>query len=188
MPVRSAIPGLKRLPKPNGYVTWYWAAAQLSSATDGFLPRTARLWHGRGKPSPEEFATIRNRAAQLSLDLHTWMRGRRPRGPQRERRGTIYFVRAGERIKIGFSQDVPRRLAQLQLFFPDVLEVVLELPGTILLERELHRRFGDLNIRQEWFEFAPPIAAFVDQEQRRLTSEPPLSESRDLVRIAPGGN
>lgn len=76
MPERSAIPGIKRLPKPAGFFTWYWVAAQLSSKTGGFHPRTARLWHGKGEPAPAELEAIKTQANQLSMDLEEWASGR----------------------------------------------------------------------------------------------------------------
>ena len=51
MAAPSAIPGLKKLPKPDGFFTWYWAASQISRKADAFRPKTVRLWHGKGQPS-----------------------------------------------------------------------------------------------------------------------------------------
>lgn len=163
MPERSAIPGLKRLPKPGGRFTWYWVASQISTRAGDFRPKTARLWHGVGAPNEQELEQIRQQAHRLSVDLREWLLGRR-KTPHRGKRGTIYFIRAGERVKIGFTQNMDRRLSQLQLFFPERLEVVLTLPGSILMEHELHRRFAAHELEREWFAYAAPIAAFVGQE------------------------
>jgi hypothetical protein len=159
MPARNDIPGLKRLPKPNGYSTWYWAASQISRVAD-FRPRTVRLWHGCGEPSSIELDQIRAQAIQLSLDLQECRATKRA---YRSKRGVVYFVKAGERVKIGFTVDVERRLSQLQALFPDDLELVLSIPGSILMEKELHRRFQAFQLKREWFLYSAQISAFVEK-------------------------
>ena len=155
------IPGLKRLPKPNGFVSWYWAASQITRNVGQFRPKTVRLWHGQGEPPPTELSRIASQAQQLTIDLKE-APGRYRLGARRSKRGTVYFVRAGERVKIGFTKDLDRRLVQLQNFFPDPLEVLLSMPGSILMEQELHRRFAADRLRGEWFLCSPAIRAFTE--------------------------
>jgi hypothetical protein len=186
MPTRSDIPGLKRLPKSDGFFTWYWASSQITRRAMGFAPTVVRLWHGRGEPSPQERLAIRDRALRLTVDLKDWMlrqdRGRRQL--KKRKVGSIYFIRAGDRVKIGFTQNVARRTSQLQTFFPDDLEVLLVTPGSPMLERELHRRFAALQIRREWFLYEGPVVEHVVREQDRSRSEPFLSESLGLSESA----
>ncbi len=168
MAVRSDIPGLKRLPKPGGFQTWYWAASQISRKGD-FEPRTVRLWHGQGDPSPAELEQIHAQALKLTLDLKEYYSGSRRR--YRSKRGSVYFARAGDRVKIGFTANVGRRLSQLQTFFPEDLELLLVMPGSILMEKELHRRFEAFLIQREWFLYAEPIEAFVKKMSRAVPAQ-----------------
>lgn len=139
MPAPNAIPGLKRLPKKGGISTWYWSARQIARDAGDFRPRTMRLWHGAGEPAPLDLAEIRRAAYNLTLDLKDWRAGRtrRARQPSGRMRGLIYFARAGERVKIGFSKDVAIRIAQLQRNVPDEIELLLTMAGSPVLEREL---------------------------------------------------
>ncbi|MCK1402070.1 GIY-YIG nuclease family protein [Bradyrhizobium sp. 4] len=176
----SDIPGLKRLPKPGGFSTWYWSASQLTREAKDFTPRTARLWHGLGEPAAEQLTVIKARALRLTQDLQEWqLRARKKPGrglAKRSPRGSIYFVRAAERVKIGFSKDVRRRVAELQTFFPEPLDLLLVLPGSILNEHAMHRRFADLCITREWFRYEERIARFVAKNKVRTS----FSESHDL--------
>jgi hypothetical protein len=193
MPKVGEIPGLKKLPKPGGCFTWYWAASQITREAAGFLPRTARLWHGQGEPTAEELTKVKASVQRLSQELEDWrlrersrflaakFRAEKKKIDRRSRRGTIYFVRAGERVKIGFTQNLKRRLSQLQTFFPYPLELLMSVPGSLLMEQELHRVFSELNITREWFLPGPELLAFIDKTNRAAArgnnSEPIFSES-----------
>lgn len=180
MPKVSAIPGLKRLPKPDGYFTWYWAASQITRGMEDFRPRTARLWHGKGEPSPAELVAIGDAARRLSQDLEDWrlrartrplaLKFRGDRLARRSPRGFIYFVRAGDRLKIGFTRNVKRRLSQLQTFFPEPLELLGAIPGSLLMEQEVHRHFGHLNITREWFNVEPELLVYIEKMSRSAST------------------
>ena len=174
MPAVNAIPGLKRLPKPGGCFTWYWSASQIARDSGNFRPRTFRLWHGVGEPSANELVEIQQRCDALTFDLREWqLRSKRQRRKieggrvYSRKRGFIYVIRAGERVKVGFSRNVERRLREMQTHSPDDLELVLAVAGSPVLEHELHARFGDLSLRGEWFRYEQPIRDFVAAEQAR---------------------
>jgi len=66
--------------------------------------------------------------------------------------GKIYFLLAGEHVKIGFTiQKLEGRIAQLQLGNPHELKLLGWIEGTILQETEMHDRFRHLQVRSEWF-------------------------------------
>lgn len=77
--------------------------------------------------------------------------------------GYIYF--AGTRdadgaiaaVKIGFSNDPVRRMAELATASPQGIELLAWLPGTRADERALHERFDDERASGEWFEFSGRI-------------------------------
>ena len=82
------------------------------------------------------------------------------------RRGTdlVYYIRFGDRIKIGTSSNLKRRLSTLT--YDEILAVE---PGTQALVRERHREFSVLRIdgQRMWFHDAPALRAHAD----RLRSE-----------------
>lgn len=172
MPARGRVRGLQKLPKPGGYHTWYWSASQLSRSSEGFYPRSVRLWHGVGEPAPTELAEIEARAHQLSLDLQDWLV--KPARKVRSKRGFIYFIRAAENVKIGFSRDTKRRMAELQTFFPFPLEMLGSIPGSTLTERQMHHRFRSLRVNGEWFRHSSEIDGFLEKNRTGGTSEPPV--------------
>ncbi len=83
--------------------------------------------------------------------------------PRSERLGSIYFIEAVgiDRVKIGFSQDVPKRLRKLQASSPVPLRVIKQVQGSIESEQVLIRVFEKYRVHGEWFERAP-LQAFID--------------------------
>lgn len=79
----------------------------------------------------------------------------------------VYFVQAGHwgPIKIGFSDDVDKRIASLQTGNPEVLRLLLVVPGTMATEAKLHEQFASSRIRQsgEWFKTSRQLLEFVGQ-------------------------
>lgn len=75
-----------------------------------------------------------------------WRRGVRARVA-----GFIYFVEAGDHIKIGYAKDWQSRIASLQTGHHQTLRVIGAVAGNISDEQALHRRFRYLRSRGEWF-------------------------------------
>lgn len=67
--------------------------------------------------------------------------------------GAVYAIRDDVRsaVKLGWSTDPLRRLAQLQTAVPNVLRIVAVVAGGKTLERGLQQEFKDRRIRGEWF-------------------------------------
>lgn len=84
--------------------------------------------------------------------------GVRPRPLAGQRRGTVYFMRFGDLIKIGYSADLRQRLKALR---PD--SVLATMPGTMQDERALHARFGPLWDHGEYFRAEPELMAYIDE-------------------------
>lgn len=70
----------------------------------------------------------------------------------------IYFITDGEFVKIGYTdnEDLAPRLAALQTANARELRVVGTIPGGADVEATLHRVFGALRVRGEWFALAVP--------------------------------
>jgi hypothetical protein len=81
----------------------------------------------------------------------------------KERDGLVYFVQAGPRgpIKVGWSQDVERRIAELQTANAAKLVLLGTVSGTLETEAALHARFSHLRLEAEWFRNSPEIHEFL---------------------------
>lgn len=77
------------------------------------------------------------------------------RTPDAERSSIVYLIGSPESrlVKIGRSDDVPRRLADIQRMSPVPLTVLWATPGGAELEARLHRRFAGHRRHGEWFDF-----------------------------------
>lgn len=67
----------------------------------------------------------------------------------------VYYVRKGRRIKIGFSANLPVRLAKLGG------ELLACEPGGLALERRRQAQFADARIAGEWFRPTPRLLAYI---------------------------
>jgi hypothetical protein len=74
----------------------------------------------------------------------------------------VYFLRFGDRIKIGYTADLRERLRSVP--HDEVLHVE---PGGRRDERRVHAAFVHLRIRGEWYEAAPDLLAFIGDLQAR---------------------
>lgn len=76
----------------------------------------------------------------------------------------VYFVRAGQFIKIGFSCDVRARVDSFRIGCPYEIELLGTVLGGAKKEHEFHRRFRDLHYRGEWFRLDGELAEYVREE------------------------
>jgi hypothetical protein len=80
----------------------------------------------------------------------------------------VYFIqeKAGGPIKIGFSGNPLKRLAEIQTGYPRELMLLGTMPGGRREERDLHRRFGRFKTFGEWFQDDPVIVEFIKHASR----------------------
>lgn len=74
----------------------------------------------------------------------------------------VYFIKpvdADGPIKVGCSTFPPARLAALQTWSPVDLEIISHFEGSKEIERAIHERFAQWQVRGEWFE---PVKALTD--------------------------
>lgn len=87
--------------------------------------------------------------------------------PARKHAPLVYFIRNGNRLKIGTSTEVKRRIRTLALRAENI---VLLLDGGKPLESQMHDRFKDLRIgNTEWFAYEGALVDYVQTETARLT-------------------
>jgi hypothetical protein len=75
----------------------------------------------------------------------------------------VYFIRDVETryIKVGIAVNVRARLKQLQTGNASRLELLGAIPGGLVREQELHRRWAQYRGRGEWFVPDPTFIAEV---------------------------
>ena len=70
----------------------------------------------------------------------------------------VYFIAFGDRIKIGTSANVKRRMSQLPV---DTL--LGTIPGSRDKEAQMHARFASARVgKTEWFTRSPELLAFIE--------------------------
>lgn len=77
----------------------------------------------------------------------------------------VYFVQCEDEfgpVKIGISDDVQRRLADLQSCNPYPLRLLTVISGGLLMEQALHKRFGKWRRNGEWFSYSAELRTFVE--------------------------
>lgn len=75
----------------------------------------------------------------------------------------IYFIlnAASSTIKIGYSHDPQKRLANLQTSHHDRLEIIGVIPGGLAEEARLHRQFAGVRLSGEWFRATPELLSAI---------------------------
>lgn len=70
--------------------------------------------------------------------------------------GLVYFIRFGDRIKIGFTTNLQSRMKAIPYD-----EILMVTPGTMDDERQCHQAFAHLRETGEWFRADPELLAFI---------------------------
>lgn len=83
----------------------------------------------------------------------------------------IYFMRAGEFVKIGRSKQWKLRMREMQTGSPYTIVPLLVIVADAKTERELHRRFKADHFRGEWFHNSPKLNAFIKDNLFRCVAK-----------------
>jgi hypothetical protein len=89
----------------------------------------------------------------------------------------VYFVRAGEFVKIGFAKDVRHRYGFISQMCPHPCELIAVIPTknenqSRDIERSLHARFKDYRHKLEWFRYTPEIESYAYEASRPRIQRP----------------
>lgn len=78
----------------------------------------------------------------------------------------VYFLRVGDRVKIGTTTNLSERVKALSLTLSEVTHVI---PGDAEMERTLHERWDRYRVHanREWFHASGSLAAFLRPETLR---------------------
>jgi hypothetical protein len=74
----------------------------------------------------------------------------------------LYFIRAGDAVKIGHAADVFKRMVNMQANNHLELDCICRLRGRGHEERSWHSFFRANHIRGEWFEWTPAMQRAID--------------------------
>jgi hypothetical protein len=79
----------------------------------------------------------------------------------------VYFVRAGNFVKIGTTSNLDQRLASMLTDNPVEVEVLLIVPGSKEQEKTFHARFKEFHHRREWFRLDGELAEWIEKERSK---------------------
>lgn len=76
----------------------------------------------------------------------------------------VYFARAGEYVKIGFSGWPEKRMKSIQTGCPLAITLQAKMPGTLKTELATKRRFSEYRVRRngEWFRYEGELKVFIE--------------------------
>ncbi len=73
----------------------------------------------------------------------------------------VYFARAGDRIKIGVSRNVAKRLKDVGAHLLEDIVLLGTIVGSDRLERAIHARLKAHRVKNEWFADCPEVRSVV---------------------------
>lgn len=108
-------------------------------------------------------ATVREEAAaedrrkgrdpQVGSELVTTSKGR-----TEKRESVVYYMQLGNRVKIGTSFNLPKRVQQIS---PE--KVLATEPGGTVTERQRHKQFAELRVVGEWFRLEGTLVEHINE-------------------------
>ena len=104
---------------------------------------------------PEQRAPFWNAIRDL-VDGEVHREAPEPRPASPRRTGLVYYVRFGDRVKIGYTTNLTERLRVLPHD-----ELLATEPGTIQDERARHEEFAHLRVNGEWFDYDESLARHI---------------------------
>lgn len=99
---------------------------------------------------------------------------RKVRGLTLRSRGFVYAISCGPKrpVKIGFTGDLNRRLDDLQVGSPHVLQVDAAMPGYLVFEKSLHEALAPRVLAGEWFSRSEETRAVIEFMRKHSIAGP----------------
>lgn len=85
--------------------------------------------------------------------------------PAPDRPPVVYFIRVGDRIKIGTTIGLRGRLDSIRTMAGHEPEVLLVIPGGHIEERQAHALFAAEHVRGEWFRPSEHLMQFIAERR-----------------------
>jgi hypothetical protein len=106
----------------------------------------------------------------------------------KDARGYVYFARAEDEVKIGFTKNPWARITALKTARPSI-ELLATERGTPATEAGLHTRFAADRISttgagREWFRWSPAIAEYVENLKAGRPNDPPTTNADGSTTVA----
>ena len=97
--------------------------------------------------------------------------------------GQVYFLLAPDvrRVKIGRSIDIRRRLIEIRLLSPVMLELIGVVPGGSAVETMYHQRWSHLRQHGEWFQATDELLDHLHADNIVAAWNRARQEARDLA-------
>jgi hypothetical protein len=96
----------------------------------------------------------------------------------------VYFLRAGDAIKIGYTTNLAARKRALETASAVPLELLASIPGDRSEEARLHREWWHLHIRGEWFHVDEELLRYIrEQINGDISHEPAPCERAQATRV-----
>ncbi|MCV9909386.1 GIY-YIG nuclease family protein [Brucella sp. HL-2] len=77
--------------------------------------------------------------------------------------GYVYMIKSGYFVKVGHSHDPSSRFRSIRTATPDDCEILFYMPGSVKLEKRLHREFASCHYKKEWFFLCGKLKKFVQE-------------------------
>lgn len=84
----------------------------------------------------------------------------------KEPTGVVYFIRRANEVKIGFTNNLAKRLINLRTATTEPMDVLLTVPATPVLEGYFHQKFAAHHVEREWFKASDEIINFIARRSR----------------------
>lgn len=97
--------------------------------------------------------------------------------------GHVYFMKAGNAVKIGRSTNLRSRFKSLQTGSADAARIVKILPGGKRREKEFHKRFAEYRLRGEWFDLRGTLAKYLEMCVHAIELPAPDPEPEEDIRL-----
>lgn len=104
----------------------------------------------------ESYLWMLDNAADHAMSAALERTGRPRLKRQRMTDGLVYFVRFGGLVKIGWTGNLKKRMAEV----PNE-EILGTVPGTMEDEKRCHVAFAHLRVKGEWFRPEPDLLEFI---------------------------
>jgi hypothetical protein len=84
--------------------------------------------------------------------------------------GFVYFIEAGDFIKIGYTRSPVARGIKMSTDNPFGLRLLHIEDGTFKREKLYHRHFAAIRARGEWFHKTPELVTFIEQRKQIIAA------------------
>jgi hypothetical protein len=101
----------------------------------------------------------------------------------RQKQGYVYFLRAGNTVKIGFSTNLRQRQEKLRNGNSFPVFICKYVKGCRSVERSFHKRFAEYRLRGEWFDLRGSLAKYLERHFRPVDLPDPMNDPKPEIQI-----